>query len=78
MSFSAIKHRMTTASHAPSHATKTRGPSPQPTEATISKPQGRRKAATVSWYGALLIAATLSVVAGWEIFRWILAIITLD
>ncbi|MBY0383360.1 MAG: hypothetical protein K2W78_15770 [Xanthobacteraceae bacterium] len=70
---------MTTASHAPPHATETRGtPSPQPTDTTISKPHGRRKAATVSWYGALLIAATLSVVAGWEIFLWILAIITLD
>lgn len=75
ISFSGIKH-MTTAS---SDLTKTRGtPSPQPTAATIPKRQRRRKAATVSWYGTLLIAATLLVAAGWEIFRWVLAIITLD
>ena len=71
---------MTTASPNPPHVTKARGtPSPQSTkEATNSKRQGRRKIATVSWYGTLLIVATLLVAAGWEIFRWILAIITLD
>jgi hypothetical protein len=66
---------MTTAS-----VTKARRPSPsQPTkEETTSKRQGRRKATTVSWYGTLLIIGTLLVAAGWEIFRWILAIVTLD
>jgi hypothetical protein len=29
------------------------------------------------WDGTLLIVGTLLVAAGWEIFRWILAIITL-
>lgn len=47
-------------------------------EETTSKRQGRRKATTVSWYGTLLIIGTLLVAAGWEIFRWILAIVTLD
>jgi hypothetical protein len=47
-------------------------------EATTSKRQSRRKTTTVSWYGTLLIVGTLLVAAGWEIFRWILAIITLD
>lgn len=71
---------MTTAAPTPLHVTKARGtPSPQPAkEATNSKRQGRRKIATVSWYGTLLIVGTLLVAAGWEIFRWILAIITLD
>jgi len=71
---------MTTASPNPPHVTKARGTlSPQSTkEATNFKRQGRRKIATVSWYGTLLIVGTLLVAAGWEIFRWILAIITLD
>lgn len=71
---------MTIASPDPLRVTKARGtPSPQPTEEmTNSKRQRRRKAATVSWYGTLLIVGTLLVAAGWEIFRWILAIITLD
>jgi len=71
---------MTTTSPEPLHATKARGASsPQPTkEATTSKRQGRRKTTTVSWYGTLLIVGTLLGAAGWEIFRWILAIITLD
>jgi hypothetical protein len=43
-----------------------------------SKLQGRRKAPAVSWYGRLLIVAMLLLAAGWELFRWILAIITLD
>jgi hypothetical protein len=47
-------------------------------EETTSKRQGRRKATTVSWYGTLLIVGTLLVGAGWELFRWILAIVTLD
>ena len=71
---------MTTASTEPLRATKARGTSsPERTkEATTSKRQSRRKATTVSWYGTLLIVGTLLVAAGWEIFRWILAIITLD
>jgi hypothetical protein len=78
MSFSGIKH-MTIASSDPLHVTKKRGtPSPQPTATTISKRQRRRKAATFSWYGTLLIGATLLVAAGWEIFRWVLSIMTLD
>ena len=71
---------MTTTSPEPLHAAKARGTSsPQPTkEVTTSKRQGRRKTTTVSWCGTLLIVGTLLVAAGWEIFRWILAIITLD
>ena len=69
---------MTTASPDPLHKAR-RTSSPQPTkETTTSKRQGRRKTTTVSWYGTLLIVGTLLVAAGWEIFRWILAIITLD
>ncbi|WP_246738119.1 nitroreductase family protein [Bradyrhizobium sp. CCBAU 051011] len=77
---SGIRHRMTTASPEPLHATKARETSsPERTkEATTSKRQRRRKTITVSWYGTLLIVGTLLVAAGWEIFRWILAIITLD
>ena len=72
--------RMTIASPDPLHVTKARRTSsPQAAkEVTNSKRQGRRKAATVSWYGSLLIIGTLLVATGWEIFRWILAIITLD
>ena len=40
--------------------------------------RGRRKAAAVSWYGRLLIVSMLLVAAGWELFRWIVMIITLD
>ena len=71
---------MTIASPDPLHATKARGiSSSQPTkDATTSKRQDPRKITTVSWYGTLLIIGTLLVAAGWEIFRWILAIITLD
>jgi len=71
---------MTTTSPDPLHVTKARGTSSQqPTqEATTSKRQGRRKTTTVSWYCTLLIVGTLMVAGGWELFRWILAIITLD
>ncbi len=34
--------------------------------------------ATVSWYGRLLIVSMLLVAAGWELFRLIIAIVTLD
>ena len=40
--------------------------------------RGRRKAAAVSWYGGLLIVSMLLVAAGWELFQWIVTIITLD
>jgi hypothetical protein len=68
---------MTTASTAPPPAVKkTIGTeSPQTTKEEISERAHRR---TVSWYGRLLIVSMLLVAAGWEIFRWILAIITLD
>jgi hypothetical protein len=71
---------MTTASPDPLQAAKGAGgiQPPQTAKEVNSKRQGRRKAATVSWYGSLLIVATLLVAAGWETFRWILAIITLD
>lgn len=51
--------------------------SPLVTKGINSKRQARGKTTTVSWYGSLLIFGML-VAAGWEIFRWILAIITLD
>jgi hypothetical protein len=71
---------VTTASPEPLRTTKARGRSSpeEMKEATTSKRQSRRKTTTVSWYGTLLIVGTLLVAAGWEIFRWILAIITLD
>ena len=53
--------------------------SPQPPkEVEASRKRGRRKATTVSWYGRLLIISTLLVAAGWELFQWIITIITLD
>ena len=39
---------------------------------------GNRKMATMSWYGRVLIINMLLVAAGWELFRLIVAIITLD
>lgn len=70
---------MTTSSRSPLHVTKARGTrSPQPTKEAGNKRQGRRRTATVSWYGTLFIIGTLMVAAGWEIFRWIITIITLD
>jgi hypothetical protein len=50
---------------------------PQTAKEANSKREGRRKVATVSWYGRLLIIATL-LVAGWELFQWVLMIITQD
>ena len=43
-------------------------------------PQGldRRKSATVFLFGRLLTISMLLVAAGWELFRLIIAIITLD
>lgn len=37
-----------------------------------------RSGPSVSWYGRLLIVGALLVGAGWEIFRLLLTIITLD
>lgn len=51
---------------------------PQKATNENSKRQGRRKRATVSWYGRILIIATLFVAAGWELFRWLLMIVTQD
>ncbi len=48
------------------------------TRETASNPRERREGRSVSWYGRLLIVSMLLVAAGWEIFRWILAVITLD
>jgi hypothetical protein len=50
----------------------------QTTKEGNSKRKHRRMAAAVSWYGRLLIVNMLLVAAGWEIFRWILAIIALE
>ena len=45
---------------------------------TSSPRQCRRSGPTVSWYGRLLIIGTLLVAAGSEIFRLLLAVLTLD
>jgi hypothetical protein len=37
-----------------------------------------RRGSTVSWYVKLLIVSVLLIGAAWEVFKWILAIITLD
>jgi hypothetical protein len=52
--------------------------SPQTIKEATSKRRDRRAAAAVSWYGCLLISSMLLGAAGWEIFRLILAILTLD
>jgi hypothetical protein len=75
-----MKSTMTTASPDPLRVVKEAigTQSPQTTKDATSKRRGRRKAAAVSWYGRLLIFSMLLVAAGWEIFRLILAVITLD
>lgn len=48
---------------------------------TVDQPVRRRhvrSGPTVSWYSRLLIVGALLVAAGWEIFRLLLTIITLD
>ena len=50
----------------------------QKTQEANSGRRDNRKRATVSWYGRLLIISTLSAAAGGELFRLIIAIITLD
>jgi hypothetical protein len=52
--------------------------SPQTAKEAISKRRDRRNYADVSWYGRLLIFGMLLVAGGWELFRLILAIMTLD
>jgi hypothetical protein len=52
--------------------------SSQKAEHEVSGRRDDRRGATVSWYGKLLIVGMLLVAAGWQIFRWILTIITLD
>jgi hypothetical protein len=71
---------MTIASPDPLHLVKgtNETQSVQANEQAITKRRGRRKAAAVSWYGRLLIFGMLLVAAGWEIFRLILAIVTVD
>src|ERR1700722_11189575 len=70
---------MTTVPTDPSRVGKRRiGTQSQTTKEATSKRRDRRTATAVSWYSRLLIVGMLSVAAGWEIFRWILAIITLD
>jgi hypothetical protein len=75
-----IKSTMPTASPDSLHAVKmTDGTkSPQTTKETAPERRERRKGGPVSWYGRLLIVNMLLVAAGWEIFRLILAIMTLD
>ena len=71
---------MTTLSPEPSRVAKGASEirSPQTAKEANSKREGRRRVATVSWYSRLLIIATLLVAAGWEVFQWILMIITQD
>jgi hypothetical protein len=45
---------------------------------TNDKRKGSLNRASVSWYGRLLIIATLLIAAGWELFRWLLLIVTQD
>jgi hypothetical protein len=71
---------MTTLSSQPSRAAKGASEiqSHQTAKEANSKREGRRKVALVSWYGRLLIIATLLVAAGWELFQWVLMVITQD
>ncbi|QOZ28507.1 hypothetical protein XH93_36645 [Bradyrhizobium sp. CCBAU 51753] len=61
-----------------SHARAVATSAPTP---TIDQPVRRRhlrRGPTISWYGRLLIVGALLVAAGWEIFRLLLTIITMD
>lgn len=49
-----------------------------PTFEDSARRRHRRGGPTVSWYGRLLIVGALLTAAGWEIFRLLLTIITLD
>jgi hypothetical protein len=48
------------------------------TSAATTTTRGDRKGPTVSWYGRLAIIATLLLAAGWEIFRLLMTVVTLD
>jgi hypothetical protein len=48
----------------------------RPADASSTR-RDRRKAA-VSWYGKLLIVSMLLVGAAWEVFKWIITVVTLD
>ena len=48
------------------------------TSAATRITRGDRKGPTVSWYGRLVIIATLLLAAGWEIFRLLMTVVTLD
>jgi len=70
------KQRLDGASNGNARAVATSAPTP-----TLDQPiRGRhlRNGPTVSWYGRLLIVGALLVASGWEIFRLLLTIITLD
>jgi hypothetical protein len=69
---------MTTASPGPLHASERHEPPSPRAKATATERQGRRKINTAAWYVTILIGGTLLLAAGWEIFRLLLAIITLD
>ena len=43
-----------------------------------SSPKIPSRQATISWYGRFLIFGTILIAVGWELFRVVLAIITLD
>jgi len=69
----------------PGIVTATRSPtSPQTAERESARPvdesNARRvhRTAAVSWYGKLLIVSMPLVGAAWEVFKWIIAVITLD
>ena len=38
----------------------------------------RKRTTLVNWYAAALIVMTLLLASGWELWRWILLIVTLD
>jgi hypothetical protein len=60
----------------------TTGGSPSVSDRTGQKPrasyQRRRIGPTVSWYGRLLIVGALLVAMGWELFRLMLVVLSLD
>lgn len=50
--------------------------SARPTEE--ASPRRHRRTTAVSWYGKLPIVSMLLAGAAWEVFKWIIAVITLD
>jgi hypothetical protein len=69
---------MTITSPGPLRATERHEPPSPRVKTTATERQGRRKINTAAWYVTLLIGGTLLLATGWEIFRLLLAIITLD